>query len=347
MLIIILVLTTESLSMDYFQLPNGKTVVFLNADEGYAYIHDSKFITDLTRLDVSLRLKKDFVRNDSVDYKKEYLSFLRKQMKDWNGLDKKYLKERLKNVSHIIDKNTPSVFPDTLLLIRTTGDQEFSSFYTVKNAIISPGIIRTSSTLFSWLGYFSRYIEEKLIHEIYHIYSRYNPAVRQKVYSVLGFDKIDRLGLNINLRHILITNPDDHDNNYKIGIPDSISGKITDYCLLIQSKYPTWIGYVEFPARIMVLLVYLDLKLHPIEYVKGSWVSVLNKEGKPIVNSLDEIPEFFNKIGIKLPVTLSPEEIAAETFVILIKTNMNKKEQNKKTQAEQELLKQFQTVLNE
>ena len=146
---------------------------------------------------------------------------------------------------------------------------------------------------------------------------------------------------------MLITNPDDHDNNYKISLQDSTMGIVTDYSLLIKSKYLTWVGYVEFPARIMVLLVYLDSKLHPIEYVKGSWVSVLNKEGQPIVYSLNEVSEFFDKIGIKLPVTISPEEMAAETFVILTKSNMNKKELNKRTQAEQKLLKQFQTVLNE
>ena len=175
MLIIVLVLSTKCLTMDYWQLPNGKTVAFLNADEGYAYIIDSKFITNRTRLDVTLRLKKDFVRNDSIDYKKEYLSFLKEQMRDWNSLVKKYLKKRLSTASRIIDKNTPTVLPDTLFLIRTTGDQEFSSFYTVKKAIISPGLIRTTSTLFPWMGYLSRYIEEKLIHEIYHIYSRYHP----------------------------------------------------------------------------------------------------------------------------------------------------------------------------
>ena len=267
-------------------------------------------------------------------------------MKDWNGLDKKYLKKRLKNASSIIYKNTPSVLPDTLFLIRTSGDQEFSSFYTIKNAIISPGLIRTSSTLFPWMGYFSRYNEEKLIHEIYHIFSRNNPDVRQRVYAVLGFDKIDKLDLDINLRHLLITNPDDHDNNYKISLQDSISGTVTDYSLIIQSKYPTWIGYVEFPARIMVLLVYLESKLHPIEYINGSWVSVLNKEGQPIVYGLNEVSEFFSKIGIKLPDTISPEEIAAETFVILTKTSMNMKELNKRTQTEKKLLKQFKAVLN-
>ena len=267
--------------MDNWQLPNRKTVVFLNKKEGYAYIQDSEFITNLTRLDVSLRMKKDFVGNDSINYKEEYLSFLEKQIKDWNGCDKIYLKKRLKKTSAILDSITPIVIPDTLFLIRTTGDQEFNAFYTVKKAIIFPGLIRTTSNVFPWLGYFSRFIEGLLIHETFHIFSRYHPEIRHRVYTLLGFDKIDHMNLHIELQNHLITNPDDHDNNYKICLQDSSLNEYADYKLLILSKYQTWIGYTDFPARINVLLEYLDSKLHPIQYINGSWESVLNQEDAP------------------------------------------------------------------
>jgi hypothetical protein len=333
-------------SSDTWRLPNGKAAVFLNSEKGYDYIQNSDFINGLTALDVSLRMKKDFVQNDSLDYQAEYLTFLRDQIKNWSWCDRRYLKKRLAKASAVLDSIAPAVIPDTLFLIRTTGDQEFNAFYTVKNAIVFPGLVRTTSTLFPWIRCFSRYIEYKLIHELYHIFSRYHPEIRHNVYTLFGFDRVEKLNLHDNVLNNLITNPDDHDQNYKISVQDSGSNACTDYRLLILSKYHTWVGYTDFSARINVLIEYLDPKLHPIELKDGAWNSILNDEGQPRLVDVSAVPAFADKIELNLMETISAEEIAAKSFVILIKTETKKKERSKRKQAELGRLQKFKIILN-
>ncbi|RPI01265.1 MAG: hypothetical protein EHM72_06915 [Calditrichaeota bacterium] len=340
------ILAAEIHPAEMWTLPNGKATFFLNGEEGYAYIHDSHFISNLTSLDVSLRLKKDYVQNDTLDFRSDYLSFHRRQMRDWKGCEIKYLKKRLRHSSMMLDSIAPAVMPDTLYMIRTTGDQEFNAFYTVKKAIIFPGLIRTSSALFC-SRYFRRLIEDILNHEIFHIFSRYHPEIRPKLYAIFGFNQIDHLLLHPDLRDRLITNPDDHDLRYKIELPDSIAGRAVDYCLLLYSKHPTWCGYTDFSARVNVLLEYLDPKLHPLKYIDGSWTSVLNEEGKPLLFDVAVVPQFYKKIGMPLRDPISAEEIAAKSFTILLHTVRYPEALNEKTPIERERLQQLADILNE
>lgn len=168
----------------------GKKVFLLNSDEGYEYLIQSDFVNSITNLDISLRMKEDFSQKSTSIARDAYSEFMRKQIKNWSGRHKNYLTKKFNIVYEQMSQFSYEVIPDTLYLIRSTGDQEFNAFYTVKKAIIFPGIIWTSANLFPWLPYFSRLVEHKLIHELFHIFSTYHPDVRLKVYEIFGFSPI-------------------------------------------------------------------------------------------------------------------------------------------------------------
>src|SRR5581483_5671167 len=60
-------------------------------------------------------------------------------------------------------------FPTNILLVKTTGKEEFESYYTRQNAIICPAVplTRPSADIF--------------VHELFHVLSRQNPELRARL----------------------------------------------------------------------------------------------------------------------------------------------------------------------
>lgn len=310
---------------EVWALPDGHQVVFMDAVSALHYMQDSHFMRNMTALDVSLRMKRDFSALDDSSARAEYSHYLQGQVKDWSWLDKRFLRKQLTNISKQISAVSIQVMPDTLYLIRTTGDQEFNAFYTIKKAIIFPGIVRTGSTWMPYWWTLRSHIHKTIIHEIFHIFSTEHPKFRDRLYQTMGFYRIYDLNLNPRLRARLITNPDDKQGFYRYTVFDSLSNREEDYVLLIMSKYPTWEGYVDFPSVISVLLVYLDSKLHQIEFRDGEWRSSLNGEGSPIVIRKSSLRGFLKHIGLGYDQILSPEEIIAEYWVLIVETTRKPK----------------------
>ena len=217
------------------------------------------------------------------------------------------------------------VITDTLYLIKTTGNQEFNAFYTVKNAIVFPGIIFTSAKIFPWLPYFSNFIEKKLIHEMFHIFSTNHFEKRLSLYEVFGFFPIENLELPKEIEKQLITNPADKGVNYKIELQDLISGEMKNYCLLIMSKYPTWVGYKDFSARVNVMLDYLDPRLVENEKHEDNWIVVNDSINKPITIPVYNSAPLLKKIAVKINAIQSPEEIITKSYVVLMQSLIENK----------------------
>jgi len=110
-----------------FSLQN-KTIIFLNAEQGYKYVYNSIHLQKLSMLDISLRMKKDISSFDSLKYQEDYSEYHKKQFRNWSYIDKNFVLHQLRKAYLKIDSITPKVLPDTLYFIRTTGRQEFKSY---------------------------------------------------------------------------------------------------------------------------------------------------------------------------------------------------------------------------
>ena len=297
---------------------------FLDAIEGNEYVTKSDFLKKMSKLDIGLRLKKDLSNRTLDDCQKEYINYHKKQFRNWSSRDKKSVIKHLTSAYSKILETTPNVLPDTLFFIRTTGEQEFNSFYTCRNAIVCPSTIRLSSSYFFFLKYIRDYMEQLFIHEIMHIYSTNHPIKRENLYNALGFKKIQCLNLSHELRDNKLMNPDDKKEFYKISLKEIATGEERDYCMLLLSKYPKWEGYIDFPARINVLLVYLEIKLHEIEFNGNCWESSCDSCRHPILKCSNEFENFYWGADL-VEGTISPEEIVVIMFVELINSKSNDK----------------------
>ena len=309
----------------------NKKVFFIDSKQGYEYLQNSDFVKNLTNLDISIRMKEDYSENNIQEVKEIYLRFLRKQIKDWSKREKKYLKGKLNKVYEQMFSFSPNIIPDSLYLIRSSGDQEFNAFYTVNNAIVFPNIISTSANIFPWLPYFSNFIEKKIIHETFHVFSTNNENIRLSLYKLFGFEPIENLILPDTIKNKLITNPDDKGINYKIELTDSLTSRTKTYCLLIMSKYPRWVGYKDFSARINVMLDYLDPCLLEIEEQNEAWFAVLDSNNRPITIPVNDSAELQQKVKIMVNALQSPEEIVTKSYVIMMKSLIKNEEPDDQT----------------
>jgi hypothetical protein len=340
-LLFILIINTKGYPNEVFKIGSSRTIVFLDSEESCKYLSDDEHLSNLSKLDIELRLERLYSDNDSVIYKKEYFEHWSRQFRNWSRLDKIFLIRHLKKVYSKINSITPIVLPDTLYLIRTTGKQEFDAFYTHKKAIICPYTIRLAST---YLPIFSKKIEKTLTHELFHVYTNNNVDIIDSLYKIVGFEKIDSIKLDKRISERIINNPDDKPGFYKIMLKDALTNEDKYYCMLILSKYNHWKGYIEFPGHISVLLVYLDTqKLHQIDLVGTKWVSSLDQIQNPIVKGKEALTDYKKKVGLTGEV--SPEEIIAHLFIDLIYSKFDKELLLGKSQEYIDLLNGLENIL--
>ena len=68
-------------------------------------------------------------------------------------------------------------FPEVVYLVKTNGSEEGGAAYTRSNGIVLPG--RRGGGRSKGL----------ITHELFHVLSRHNPELRDKIYAVIGFKK--------------------------------------------------------------------------------------------------------------------------------------------------------------
>lgn len=243
---------------------------FLNKEEASFFLQkNDEFLSCLNKQNINFYVKRKFDYKDLSlsDYKKlikKSCSFFskRKQKKIsiiMNGLDLKYL-------------NIPDL---DIFFIQTNGNEAFNLPYTRHNCIILPSNYSIDS-LSRGLNCINK---DLLVHEIFHIISRSNVLLKDKLYKIFGFNKKD------NFYHDnFIINPDCPEYNYSI-ILKNINKNIS------------------FEA---ILNLNYDEKKKKLE-----WNKIFNREDNSFI---DKKETNINELIRDTDYVIHPEEICAEYF---------------------------------
>lgn len=170
-----------------------------------------------------LTARDDFIQNQSPFERRlrmnahadvteeEYLAFVAEQVLPWEEQD-------IATVTRAVEMVRPRFeefslpLPDTVHLIVTTGEEECHCAYTRNAAIILPqrwirrGIRRNIQTPSD--ADTAPFISGVVAHELFHIFSRKNPEVRDRLYEAIGFVNCGPVELPPDLKTRTITNPD-------------------------------------------------------------------------------------------------------------------------------------------
>jgi hypothetical protein len=279
------------------ELQKGTEIIFAGVEEAQKRLTSKDgFINALSPFDRSARLK-----TDQTISEKEFLEHLANQVKSWTDDEKNKIRAVIESISGPL-KPFELKFPQKILLIKTTGQEEGKATYCRPNAIVIPqNILMNQNT-----G-----LQKLFIHELFHILSTNNPTLREALYGVINFKKCNEIELPEKFREIKITNPDGYKNDHYIEV--QYQNSVIQVVPIIYSsaqKYDVTKGGEFFR--------YLRINLLVIEKDENTWRYKRNNTGEPMLLELRDVPDYFNKISFNTNYTLHPEEILADNFVLLV-----------------------------
>jgi hypothetical protein len=277
----------------------GETVVrFASPDEGREILTaDDAFTASLSPFDLQCRMKtsKDVTLAD-------WKQFVAQHVRPWEKADVELISLALERLNkRLAAFRLP--LPPVINLVRTTGDEESNAAYTRGTAIVLPSKV---------LGYPAPQLDRLLAHELFHLLSRHDGAIRARLYGIIGFELCEPIDLPRSLAPRRITNPDAPLVDCTIALKRADGKMVFGAPVLYAStrEYDAKRGASLFQSLVFRLLV--------VERRGGGrWEPVLAR-GEPVVIDPHKEPEFLDKVGKNTNYLIHPDEILADNLVCLV-----------------------------
>jgi len=272
------------------------------------------FLRRITDADLSLRLGNGFgAPEDRFIRMARYLDLIRNSAQDWEaplsetgesdistggkvgGVSSMNAREKAENcISRAIEILGPYtvLLPAEIVVCRTDGTEEIGSAYcrAANIVVLNQKALQRDPDQLSRLT----------VHELFHIISRNNLPLRDALYAAIGFFRSDEIALCEELRDRVITNPD---------------------ACQMEFSFRTVLARGEGMGT---------ADLYPILLFNADKDSRQERGGNPEpfsllyyeptergIHRLDEIPDFYERIGKNTDFIIHPEEILAENFTIM------------------------------
>lgn len=259
------------------------------------------------QMQYSLSQTKEFREKNRDEQIQIYKAYIAADVQNFTENEAFILKKEMKYAMEMVYKVFPNIqLPSQINLIKTESKNYGKTvFYTREDNIIIPAPqIHLGN---------EKLLREVLIHEIFHIYTRFNPDKKEKLFAVIGFNKIDSVVFSSFVQERVMYNPDA--TNYHYAIDLKVKGKSIKAVPIIYSNYPTYERGVPFFQHIV-------FQLFPIEKINDS--SSIYKINVPNVGlNPESLSDFKQQIGKNTNYIIHPEEVAADNFKLLILSKGN------------------------
>lgn len=290
------------------------------------------FFDKVATLEMSIQMKENREEDARAAVLVDYKKMLQEDLEEFSKEEKELTKglfDRALELSYLINPNLklPEIF-----LIKTAGKYYGASvYYTRDNSIVIPTMMLTMDTDAAKDAFLAT-----MIHEIFHIYSRYNKDKRDLLYERIGFTKLPELNLSDFLKKRVLYNPDGVDLRYSITVKDKTTGREFEAIPAIYSRYKT------YNPSLNAFFGYLAFQLFEVENQAGVW-SVVNKD---VGYSIDEITGFWEQVGRNTLYNIHPDELCADNFVIMALAKASNGENlDKLTEEGKQLVKDLEAII--
>jgi hypothetical protein len=254
------------------------------------------FIERLSPFDRAARMK----TNGPVD-EATFLRFVTDSVVEWNSAEQDRIRSAFDQIREGLLK-TGVPLPSVVHFIQTTGREEGNAPYTRGNAIIVPsGTVRRPAAQLTGM----------LAHEVFHLLSRSNPALRDRLYAAIGFEPCGEVRHPATLAERRITNPDAPINAHAIEV--SLDGERVHGVPILFSTSPTYDA-----ERGGEFFAYLKFELLLVERTPDGGHRVLTDATGPRMVPIEKVAGFHEKIGRNTGYILHPEEVLADNFALIV-----------------------------
>lgn len=250
------------------------------------------FTKSWSRFDIDSRLHK----NNST--REELFEHISSQAREWTEGEKIKINSALETIDkNISDQGFKIHFPNTIFFIKTTAEEEGGAEgYTRANYVV----LKENIILMS-----ENDLNQLIVHELFHILSRNDNAFRKRMYSSIGFEIGNEISYPDNLKNLRITNPDAPQTDSYITLQKD--GKSVTCMMILYSNKEYTVG--DF-------FKYLNVGFLKVKGSENKEVDYV--DGKPIIYSFKEVPDFFEKVGKNTQYVIHPEEVLADNFAFAI-----------------------------
>lgn len=294
--------TREGKALPAFRFQQAVIVLSDSADGAAALSMGDAYTRSFTTFDLQGRLG----RTDTGGREQDYLRLAASQCQGWSAAQQDSLKASFAALEAWLKENKISLkLPDTVRIIHSKCEEELGSDgYTRRNLIVLNG--GTDLHLIS--------------HELFHVLSRHNPALRDKLYAIIGFRKCAPIRYQEAFGGRTITNPD--------------CPVVEHYTVMRMDGFGREEAFEVAPAKPAALVLYSTKSYTGgnvfADYLKVGCMmlsgdSVLGMQpmlvgDRPVLTELTRttMPAAVKALRVNTMYLLHPEEICAEHFSLLV-----------------------------
>ena len=298
-----LVLSVAGACQAQIKLSGDTSLTFATADEARKMLTTpDDFIRALSPFDRAARVK-----TAGAVSEKAFLEFVGRNVLDWTEAEKASLVSAVERLRTPFDR-LALPWPKAIYVVKTTGKEEGGAAYTRNQALILPQNMLTPN----------RPRSPRLIaHELFHILSRSNPGLRDRLYRAIGFVRCSEIELPETLRNRQLTNPDAPANDHCIRV--QIKGVDVWAVPILYSraeKYDVKRGG-EFFSYMVSQLLLID-RAGDSPSAKPMYAG-----SQPRLVDFGQVSGFYEQVGRNTEYIIHPEEILADNFAMLVTGDRN------------------------
>ena len=230
-------------------------------------------------------------QNAQATRESDYLTHAAQQARSWTPQEVTALRAVIQSAeARIQGLGLSLALPSEVVLVRSTMQEEGGAAgYTRSNFIV--------------LG--DQLSEYLFLHELFHVYSRANPTVRDALYATIGFRKTNEIVLPEPLQTLKISNPDAPVHDHVVQV--TIDGVPQEAIFLLYSER----DYTEG-----TFFDYLNKRLLLVEGNEGSQRAQV-ENGQPVLRNYEAATDLRDIIGRNTSYDIDPEEVMADHFTLL------------------------------
>ena len=272
-------------------------ISFATIDQGRKLLTPrDEFVARLSPFDRAARMKTDKDVSEG-----EYLAFVASNVLEWSPEEKSAVEAAWSGLlPKMAELHVP--LPRTILFVKTTGAEEGNAEYTRGTGIVLPGSALAPSK--------RENLPALIAHETFHVLSRNAPQLRERLYSIIGFQPCGEIPFPPGLASRRITNPDAPLNDHCIFVKYGLGAVWV--VPLLYSKSPRYDVAKGGP-----FFDYLQLNFLVLDKIPALVSAPYNTES-PILLDIKEIDGFYDKVGRNTEYIIHPDEILADNFRLLL-----------------------------
>jgi len=273
-----------------FLLQEGTYVVPVDGDRAKELLMtEDEYTAILSRFDL---MSKTGSKSDTVKLS-DYLVKAASTVKNWDEESIADLKENVEAVRKKITALGLKIkMPAKIeIVLSDMSNEGGAAGYTRSNYIVLPEGKIPHSTF---------------IHELFHVFSRYDKEMSEKVYNTIGFKKCNEVPYPPEIADLRISNPDAPFNDF--------------YITVNHNDTPIDVMLILFSGREYTggsFFGYMQLGLMAVEGESGN-KKVVYRDGKPLILKLKEVKGFYEQTGRNTNYNIHAEELSADHFVMLL-----------------------------